>query len=280
MSASTSARRFVVIGGTGGIGMAIVRTLLQGGARVLATGRSEERLAALEDEGATTLRLDLTDPASASRELEGMITAQFGDMLDGIVFASGGYGPIGPTRTVDIGGLQTALIESLLSPLALLQAVAQHLDNAHAPSVVFLSGGGATDVSPNYSPYVLSKVGTVRLAENLAAEERGWKVNSVAPGFVNTAMHEATREAGPAASGGFLARTEAMMERAVSPQVAADLIAFLLSDASAGISGRLISAVWDPWRDEAGLAVLRDDEYFGRLRRIDDQFFFAREARS
>ncbi len=62
--------------------------------------------------------------------------------------------------------------------------------------------------------------------------------------------------------------------------MAAELVAFLLSDAAAGISGRLISAVWDPWRDEAGRAVLRGPSDFGRLRRIDAQrLAFARVVR-
>ena len=60
---------------------------------------------------------------------------------------------------------------------------------------------------------------------------------------------------------------------ATPPEVAAELVAFLLSAESAGVSGRLISAVWDPWRDDAGRALLRGPSDFGRLRRIDAQRF-------
>jgi hypothetical protein len=51
------------------------------------------------------------------------------------------------------------------------------------------------------------------------------------------------------------------------------LVAFLLSRHAAGITGRLISAQWDPWREEQFRARLREDPDLAKLRRIDDQFF-------
>ena len=56
---------------------------------------------------------------------------------------------------------------------------------------------------------------------------------------------------------------------------AAELVAFLLAAEARGITGRLISAQWDPWREETFRQRLRTDPVLGRLRRIDDQFFTA-----
>ena len=113
----------------------------------------------------------------------------------------------------------------------------------------------------------------MRLAENLAAEEPGWRVNAVAPGFVATGMHETTLASDRDDVGAYWEETERRLRDATPPEVAAELVAFLMSEDGAGISGRLVSAVWDPWRDEAGRAVLRGPTDFGRLRRIDAQRF-------
>ena len=61
------------------------------------------------------------------------------------------------------------------------------------------------------------------------------------------------------------------------PSSSEELVAFLLSDESAGITGRIISAQWDPWKDEAFRERLRDENDLATLRRIDDQFFTTRE---
>ena len=97
----------------------------------------------------------------------------------------------------------------------------------------------------------------------------------MAPGFVATRMHEQTIEAGPDAAGvDYYRRTVSQVdEGGVPASEAAELIAFLLSDDARGISGRLISAQWDPWREPSFHDRLRADASLATLRRIDDQFF-------
>jgi NAD(P)-dependent dehydrogenase (short-subunit alcohol dehydrogenase family) len=271
------AKRIAVVGGTGGLGRAVVDALLARGDRVLATGRDPGRLEALRQRGALTHPLDLGDPgcgaALAAATREGL-----GDGLDGLVLAAGRLEPIGPTRAVDLDALARTLDEHVLGALRVVQACARLLDAAPSPSVVLFSGGGATGPFPRYSAYALAKVATVRLAENLAAEEPGWRVNAVAPGFVATGMHDTTLAAGREDVGPYFDETERRLGDATPPEAAAELVALLLSEESAGISGRLISAVWDPWRDESGRAALRGRTDFGRLRRIDAQRFHDADA--
>lgn len=118
-------------------------------------------------------------------------------------------------------------------------------------SIVLLSGGGAATPFPRYTAYACSKAGVVRLAETLAEElaPLGIRVNALAPGFVATRIHEATLAAGGERAGAdYLRRTrEQLAEGGVPAELAGRAAVFLLSEASAGITGRLVSAPWDRW---------------------------------
>ena len=265
-------RRIVVVGASGGLGRATVAELLRDGARVLGTGRNEERLRAVAELGAEPVSLHLHDPG-APAALRTEVDKRFEGVLDGLVLVAGSLGPIGPTRTVDLEAVARTFAEHTLASLALVQSCADALDAADAPSAVMFSGGGASSSFPSYTAYSLAKVAIVRLVENLAAEEPDWKVNAVSPGFVATEIHEATFEAGPEAVGAYFDETQRRLADPAPPSAAAELVAFLLGDESAGITGRVISAIWDDWKDESVLAMLRESDSFGRLRRIDERRF-------
>ncbi|MFH1951986.1 MAG: hypothetical protein ABIL06_10270 [Pseudomonadota bacterium] len=83
-------------------------------------------------------------------------------------------------------------------------------------------------------------------------------------------------EAGPQlATDAFYENTKKQLESGgVPPEKAADLTAFLLSDASDGITGKFLPAPWDAWQEEAFQESLRTDKDFATLRRIDDKTFF------
>jgi NAD(P)-dependent dehydrogenase (short-subunit alcohol dehydrogenase family) len=267
-------RRIVVVGGTGGLGSAVVDELLAAGARVIASSRRDDGLRELESKGARASRLDLGD-AGAPEKLVAAVQREVDGVLDGLVVATGALRPIGPTRTIDVDQLRTTLDEHLVAVLALVQACAEFLDRGTDPSIVLFSGGGATSAFPRYTAYALAKVGIVRLVENLATEEPAWKVNAVAPGFVATAIHEATLQAGADAAGPYFDETRRRVDEAVPPGRASALVAFLLGPESNGISGRLISAPWDAWDDPEFAKQVANDPAFGRLRRIDRHQFFA-----
>lgn len=117
--------------------------------------------------------------------------------------------------------------------------------------VLLLSGGGATKPLPYLSAYAASKAAVVRFGETLAEEVRefGIDVNAVAPGTLNTRLLDEVLEAGPTKVGQ-TCYEQALRQKAEggTPMArGASLCLFLASAASDGITGKLISAVWDPW---------------------------------
>ena len=257
----------VVVGATGTIGQATVRALADDGAQVLAVGRSNAPLHSLAAKNVSLLSCDLgsrssaVDIASSARALW--------PRVDGLVVAAGRHGPIGPVRDLTRTGLSDYLDEHLVSVVSLIGELATALDAAEQPSIVLFSGGGATGPRPRYTPYALAKVALVRLVENIALEEPGWRVNAVAPGFVASGIHESSLAAGQERSGEDPDELRRRLLAAEGPERAVALVRFLLGPESAGISGRLISAAWDPWEDPSWRDVLKQSESLGRIRRID-----------
>ena len=116
-----------------------------------------------------------------------------------------------------------------------------------------MSGGGATNPLPRLTAYAASKAAIVRFAESLALEVKndGIDVTAVAPGALNTRMMDELLAAGPAAVGAaFFERMKRIADEGGTPlETGAALAVFLGSAASDGITGKLLSAVWDPWAD-------------------------------
>lgn len=268
--------RVLVTGGSMGIGRACARQLAESGWQVAVAARGagavEETVAALPGEGHMGVRLDVSDPGGWDEALAGI------DSLSALVCAAGVIGPIGRlgtyspedfVRTVEINLFGTWLAVNACLPLL----------RESRGAVVTFSGGGATSPLPRFDGYAASKAAVVRLTENLARDLAGdgVRLNSVAPGFVVTRMHEATVEAGPDAAGsGYFETTQRQVaEGGVPPERAAALVDFLVSNDAEGITGKLISAPWDPWEDEEFRARLRSEPDLATLRRIDDHFFTA-----
>jgi NAD(P)-dependent dehydrogenase (short-subunit alcohol dehydrogenase family) len=251
-------RTVVVTGGSMGIGYACAAAVLAAGGRVVIAARGSaeltgaaERLgaAAASGPGAADRVLaqscDVAD-ADAVARLFDQTEAAFG-RVDGVIHAAAVIGPIGSVLEVDPGAwLETVRID-LFGCFLVLRTAAERMREGGG-RIVLLSGGGATAAFPNYSAYASSKAGVVRLAETAARELAHYDiaVNALAPGFVATRMHEATLEAGERAGADYLERTrQELAAGGVPPETAARAALFLVSPASAGISGRLFAAPWD-----------------------------------
>ena len=251
-------RRALITGASQGFGLAVARRFVEEGADVMLCARGADQLAGARDElldlagersRVAAMPADVADASDAQR-LGGAALDQLGG-IEVLVASAGIQGPTGRVQDVDWAEWRQAIEINLLGTVLSCRAVLPHFIARKYGKIVLLSGGGATSPRPYFSAYAASKAAVVRFGETLAAELRGTgiDVNSIAPGALNTRMLDEVLEAGPAGVGQ-TAYEEAVRQKAdggTPLELGAALCAFLASAASDGITGKLISAVWDPW---------------------------------
>ena len=120
----------------------------------------------------------------------------------------------------------------------------------------------------------------MRLTETLAEEvkESGVRINAIAPGPVNTRLLNQVLAAGERAGTATYSKALEQKENGgTPPERAAELAVFLASPLATGVTGRLISAVWDDWKALPQRASELGPSSLFTLRRIDGRQF--REVR-
>ena len=268
----------LITGANQGLGAQIARRFRAEGAHVAIGARGET---ALEDTARDLRDLPAPGEVLARRldvtrepEVEAWIAAaqaRWG-RIDILVNCAGSAGPRGPLDELDWSAWKEAMEINILGTAYPSRVVTPIMKAAGRGKIINLSGGGATKPLPHLSAYAASKAAVVRLTETLALELKPWKidVNAVAPGVLYTKLVDDFVEAGEAQLG--RAYFEEVQRQKANPQPAFDLATglclFLASAESDGITGRLLSANWDPW---AGLparreALAKSDVY--TLRRI------------
>lgn len=251
-------RGILITGATQGLGREIGRACVAAGASVFLCARSAEMLEqtqrelALQASKGQQVLAQVADVSNVNDALRLVESARRAlAHLDGLVNNAGVYGPKGLTEDVEWTAWKQTIEINLLGTVLVSRAVLPIFRQQGYGKIVNLSGGGATTPLPRLSAYAVSKAAVVRFTETLAEELRGTAVdvNAVAPGALNTRMLEEVLAAGPNGVGqDFYKRSLKQKQQGGVPlKKGAALCVFLLSNLSDGITGRLISAVWDPW---------------------------------
>lgn len=152
---STIARNVLIVGASRGLGLELVRQYREGGAKVSATARSADGLAAIGALGAKALKLDVTDAASAA----GLAWQVDGEAFDTVFYVAGVYGPrtagMEPPSVDDFDAVMHA---NVLGAMRVLPSVADAL----APPAGGLPGARIAVIS--------SRMGSIGLRNGTA----GW----------------------------------------------------------------------------------------------------------
>ncbi len=253
-------RTAIITGASQGLGRAIAHRYVEAGASVLLCARQADTLQQACDElraqaGAgqvvQALAADVSSPADAAAVAQTALAMT--GRIDVLVNNAGVYGPMGPVEEIDWGEWVRALEINIQGSVLMCRAVLPAMKAQRAGKIIQLSGGGATNPMPRISAYAVSKAAIVRFAESLALEvsDYGIDVNAIAPGALNTAMLDQVLAAGPHKVGrDFYDRSLKQQETGgAGLQPGVNLALFLASSASDGITGRLISALWDNWAE-------------------------------
>lgn len=247
----------IITGSSQGLGRTIAEQFLREGANAVLCARTEKDLLATRDELAPLAPqqkvLAKTCDVSSEQQVAELTRFAIRELgsIQALVLNAGVYGPMGPTESVDLAEWRRAIDINLYGVLLPCRALIPHFKQAGRGKIVILSGGGATNPLPNISSYAASKAAVVRLMETLAEELRASKVdvNAIAPGALATRLVDEVLAAGPEKVGqAFYEKNKQWKEKGATPlQLGAGLAVYLASTESDGITGKLLSAQWDPW---------------------------------
>ena len=222
-----SAKVAIVVGAGGALGHATALTLAAGGRTVVGVDRNERGLADLPDEIRREVA-DATDPAAAKRLID-RIAGEVGPP-DVLVNTIGGF-RLGDALSTTPETLRLMIDVNLGPALWLSQAVAPHMQQQGSGVIVHVAARPGIEPTGGMAAYSVSKAALVHLTRILDIELRphGIRVNAVAPQLLDTPANRATFPA-------------ELIAHAVAPEVIADAIAFLVSDAAAPVSGAILPA--------------------------------------
>jgi NAD(P)-dependent dehydrogenase (short-subunit alcohol dehydrogenase family) len=222
-----SAKVAIVAGAGGALGHATTVTLAAGGLTLVAVDRDQDALRELPG----GVRREVADPAGPAvpARLVDRIAGQVGPP-EVLVNTVGAFRP-GDALAATPGTLRLMIDVNLGTALWLSQAAAPHMQRKGSGAIVHVAARPGIDPSGGMAAYAASKAALVHLTRILDIElrPRGIRVNAVAPQLLDTPANRAT----------FAAE---MMTRAVAPEAIAGVIAFLVSDAAAPVSGAILPA--------------------------------------
>jgi NAD(P)-dependent dehydrogenase (short-subunit alcohol dehydrogenase family) len=222
-----SAHVAIVAGAGGALGHATAAALAGNGLTVVAVDRNDHALRDLPGSVRPELT-DTTDPAAA-KSLVDRVASEVGPP-EVLVNTIGAFRP-GDALTTTPEALRLMIDVNLGPALWLSQAVAPHMQQQGSGAIVHVSARPGIDPTGGMVAYSLSKAALVHLTRILDVELRphGIRVNAVAPQLLDTPDNRATLP-------------DEVLAHAVTPEAMAGVIAFLVSDAAAPVSGAILPA--------------------------------------
>jgi NAD(P)-dependent dehydrogenase (short-subunit alcohol dehydrogenase family) len=217
----------IVAGAGGSLGHATAAALAASGLTVVAVDRNERALRELPD-GARPEVADTTDPTA----VKGLIDRIAGEVgpPDVLVNTIGTFRP-GDALAATPETLRLMIDVNLGPALWLSQAVAPHMQRRGSGAIVHVAARPGIEPTGGMAAYSVSKAALVHLTRILDAELRphGIRVNAVAPQLLDTPTNQTIFPA-------------EVLKHAVAPEAIAGVIAFLVSDAAAPVSGAILPA--------------------------------------
>jgi NAD(P)-dependent dehydrogenase (short-subunit alcohol dehydrogenase family) len=191
----------LITGATSGIGRAAALALARRGHRVFATGRREERLRALEQEGRGIegIALDVTDAASIAQVKAEIDRRTEGRGVD-VLINNAGYGQPGPQEMVTDAEVRAQYETNVFGVLAMTRAFLPQMRERRSGRIIHVGSVVGVFAFPLFGIYSSTKFAIEGLTDALRREVRpfGVKVTLIQPGYITTEFDERSAEAAAA----------------------------------------------------------------------------------
>ena len=235
----------LVTGGTTGIGKETAISLAKAGAKVVVSGRGEDKGKATVDSikqaggEATFIKVDI----SQSAEVEALIakTVETYGSLDCAFNNAGTEGKLAPITELTEADLDKVIDINLKGTwYCLKHEISQMLEQGGGAIVNTSSGAGEVGMA-SLSPYCASKHGVMGLTKSLAIEyaKQGIRINAIAPGPIDTGMPE-RGTANQEALDNYIS-TFVPMDRMGTAKEVASAVVWLCSDAAGFVTGTTLA---------------------------------------
>jgi len=250
----------IITGASEGLGFEIAKKFILEGANITICSRNKRNLKLAKESLIKILHSNqkiLIIPADVSKQSDvkkiiNLTIKKFGK-CNILVNNAGIYGPKGKIENINWKDWKKTIEINLFGSILMCRHLIKYFKKKKYGKIIQLSGGGATNPLPNLSAYATSKAAIVRFMETLALEVRNFNIdiNSIAPGALNTKMLDEVISSGPNKVGVDFYKRALKQKKTggTSLNYGSELAVFLASSESDGISGRLISAVWDNWKE-------------------------------
>jgi 3-oxoacyl-[acyl-carrier protein] reductase len=267
------ANKNVLVTGAGrGIGKRMALGFARRGARIALVGRSKAEIdlahIEIEQNGGNALRLraDVTDPEQLSAAFD-RAQVVLGRAIDIVICAAGIAGPLIDFVDTALSDWTEAIRTNLLGVVHACRAALPAMVEKRSGKILVLACDSDANPKLSFSAYETSKTAVVRFVESLAAElvDHNVQVNCFDPGPAYTNLTDEIINAEQRLDPKVIADAkETRRTGGVSPDLQLEYAAFLVSERSNHISGKLIH-VTDDLR-KLGNAALRPDSL--TLRRV------------
>ena len=243
----TGSPAFLVFAATSGIGTALARRLVSGGATLTITGRDGDRIAALaRDVGAAYAVVDATDFDAVDRCVReaGERTGR----LDGVINCAGSL-LLKPAHLTKADEFAATIAASLTTAFAVTRAAARTLGELGGGSIALVSSAAARTGLANHEAIAAAKAGVIGLTLSAAATyaARNVRVNCVAPGLVRTPLTKRITGS-PSAEQASIAMHA--LARLGEPDDVASALAWLVAPENAWVTGQVLGV-------DGGLGTVR-----------------------
>jgi 3-oxoacyl-[acyl-carrier protein] reductase len=230
----------VVTGGARGIGREICRELLAMGMTVVAVDLNEEQLAEAADDLAagekfTTATLDVTDSEGFSKLVDDV--AEKHGRLD-VLVNNAGITRDNIVLMLTDEDWDLVIKVNLKSAFVGTRAAGKVMMRQRCGAIINMSSYSGIEGNRGQANYAASKAGMIGLTKSAAKElaKRGVRVNAVAPGFIQTPMTDVLAQEAKD-----MALAQIPMSRFGQPTDIAKAVGFLASEASAYVTGQVLS---------------------------------------